>query len=188
MKSPFNFIVKPSNNKRYDNTIKIGNVNLITSSSKEDHTVSNRYAIVVETPINYTGPIKPGDTLLVHHNVFKYYNDMQGREKSGKSFFKDNLFFIDNDQFFMYKQNGEWKAHSKYCMIKPIEKGGNHYLKTHAEEEPLIGLVKYPNKYLISKGINKGDKVSFQPDSEYEFNVDGEKLYRMFDKNITMVL
>jgi len=188
MKSPFNFIVKPSNNKRYDNTIKIGNVNLITSSSKEDHTVSNRYAIVVETPINYTGPIKPGDTLLVHHNVFKYYNDMQGREKSGKSFFKDNLFFIDNDQFFMYKQNGEWKAHSKYCMIKPIEKSGNHYLKTHAEEEPLIGLVKYPNKYLISKGINKGDKVSFQPDSEYEFNVDGEKLYRMFDKNITMVL
>jgi len=188
MKSPFSFIVKPYNNKRYDNTIKIGNVNLITSSSKEDHTVSNRYAIVVETPINYTGPIKPGDTLLVHHNVFKYYNDMQGREKSGKSFFRDDLFFIDNDQFFMYKQDEEWKAHSKYCMIKPIEKNNNHYLKTHAEEEPLMGLVKYPNEYLISKGINKGDKVSFQPNSEYEFNVDGEKLYRMFDSNITIIL
>jgi hypothetical protein len=100
MKSPFYFIVKPYNDKRYDNTKKIGNVNFITSTSKEDHTSSNRYAIVVETPINYTGPVKPGDTLLVHHNVFKYYNDMQGREKSGKSFFKDDLFFIDNDQFF----------------------------------------------------------------------------------------
>jgi hypothetical protein len=88
----------------------------------------------------------------------------------------------------MYKQDEEWQAHSKYCMIKPIEKGGNHYLKTHENEEPLIGLVKYPNKYLISKGINKGDKVSFQPNSEYEFKVDGEKLYRMFDTNITITL
>ena len=51
-----------------------------------------------------------------------------------------------------------------------------------------MGLVKYPNKYLISKGVNKGDKVSFKPESEYEFNVDGEKLYRMFDKSITLVL
>ena len=72
-------------------------------------------------------------------------------------------------------------------MIKPIPKKEN-YLKTHEENEPLMGLVKYPNKYLISKGVNKGDKVSFKPESEYEFNVDGEKLYRMFDKSITLVL
>ena len=148
---------------------------------------SNRYGIVVETPINYTGPIKIGDTLLVHHNVFKYYNDMKGVERSGKSFFKDNLFFIDNDQFFLYNHNGVWNAHSKYCMIKPIKKKES-YLKSHENEEPLIGLVKYPNKYLLSKGVKKGDKVSFKPDSEYEFNVDGEKLYRMFDHQITLSL
>ena len=188
MRSPFYFIVKPLDDKRYTNTKDIDGMDFITSTSEENHMASNRQGVVVATPLGYDGEIEVGDLLLVHHNVFKFYNDMKGRQKSGKSFFKDNLFFIDNDQFFMYKQNGEWKAHSKYCMIKPIEKSGNHYLKTHAEEEPLIGLVKYPNKYLTSKGINKGDKVSFQPDSEYEFNVDGEKLYRMFDKNITMVL
>jgi hypothetical protein len=187
MKSPFYFIVKPRGNKRYDSTKKIGNINFITSTSKEDHAASNRYAIVVETPINYNGPIEIGDTLLVHHNVFKYYNDMKGNERSGKSFFKDDLFFIDNDQFFMYNKNNKWNAHSRYCMIKPIPKKEN-YLKTHEENEPLMGLVKYPNKYLISKGVNKGDKVSFKPESEYEFNVDGEKLYRMFDKSITLVL
>ena len=187
MKSPFYFIVKTKNNKRYDSTKKIGNIDFITSTSKEDHVASNRYAIVVETPINYKGPINIGDTLLVHHNVFKYYNDMKGKERSGKSFFKDDLFFIDNDQFFLYKQNNIWNAHSKYCMIKPIPKK-DHYLKTHENNEPLFGLVKYPNKYLISKGINKGDKVSFKPESEYEFNVDGEKLYRMFDHQITLSL
>ena len=85
MKSPFYFSVKPYNGKRYDNTKRIGDIDFIVSSSKEDHTVSNRYASVQETPINYTGEIQPGDILLVHHNVFKYYNDMKGREKSGKS-------------------------------------------------------------------------------------------------------
>tara|TARA_B100001094_G_C18152601_1_gene784525 strand:+ start:1382 stop:1945 length:564 start_codon:yes stop_codon:yes gene_type:complete len=187
MKSPFYFIVKPFNDKRYDNTKKIGNIDLITSTSKEDHTASNRNAIVVETPINYTGPINIGDTLLVHHNVFKYYNDMKGREKSGKSFFKDDLFFIEFDQFFMYKNKDGWHSHSKYCMIKPIPKK-NFYLKTHQDEEPLMGIVKYSNKYLNSQGIKEGDKVSFQPDSEYEFKVNNEKLYRMFDSNITLVL
>ena len=147
----------------------------------------NRIAEVIATPIVYNGPIKPGDKLLVHHNVFKFYNDMYGNRKSGKSFFKDDLFFIDNDQFFLYKHNNVWNAHSKYCMIKPIKKEQT-YLKSHENEEPLIGLVKYPNKYLISKGVNKGDKVSFKPNSEYEFNVDGEKLYRMFDHQVTLLL
>jgi hypothetical protein len=30
--------------------------------------------------------------------------------------------------------------------------------------------------------------VCFKPDSEYEFDVDGEKLYRIFDHQITMTL
>lgn len=187
MKSPFYFIAKPYNLKRYDNTKNIGGIDFITSTSKEDHTASNRYAEVVSVPINYQGEIRPGDILLVHHNVFKYYNDMKGKERSGKSFFKDDLFFIEFNQFFMYKSNDVWSCHSKYCMVKPVEKE-NNYLKTHQEEEPLIGVIKYPNKTLIERGIVQGTKISFQPDSEYEFIVDGEKLYRMFDNNITLVL
>ena len=60
MKSPFSFIVEPYNGRRYDNIKKIGDVNLIISSSKEDHTVSNRFAKVISTPINYEGEIIPG--------------------------------------------------------------------------------------------------------------------------------
>ena len=93
MKSPTDFIVTPVNNRRYNNTKKIGGIDFIVSSSQEDHKFSNREAIVIETPLGYTGPIKKGDTLLVHHNVFKYYNDMYGRQKSGRSFFKDDIFF-----------------------------------------------------------------------------------------------
>jgi hypothetical protein len=104
MRSPFNFIAKPVNGRRYDNTKEIGGVELITSTSEEDHKFSNRYAEVVELPLEYDGPVAIGDILLVHHNVFKFYNDMRGKQKSGRSFFKDDLFFIEPDQFFMYKR------------------------------------------------------------------------------------
>ena len=72
MKSIYQFIVKPLNKNRYNNTKEIEGVDLIISTSEEDVSASNRQAIVLETPINYCGPIEKGDTLLVHHNVFKY--------------------------------------------------------------------------------------------------------------------
>ena len=48
--------------------------------------------------------------------------------------------------------------------------------------------MRYPNKYLKSKGVKEGDKVSFQPDSEYEFTVEGKKMYRIYDHQITIKL
>lgn len=187
MRSPFYFIAKPLKGKRYDNTKEIGGLEIIVSTSEEDHKFSNRYAEVVDVPLGYTGPIASGDILLVHHNVFKYYNDMKGRHKSGKSFFRDDKFFIEPDQFFMYKKGSTWNSYDKYCFVKPIP-ASDSYIKKPFTEEPLMAEMVYPNEYLINNGINKGDMVCFTPDSEYEFNVDGEKLYRMFDHQITIKL
>jgi hypothetical protein len=187
MQSPFYFIVKPNKGKRYDNTKQIAGVEFIVSTSQEDHKFANRLAEVIEVPLGYKGPIQIGDTLLVHHNAFKFYNDMKGRQKSGKSFFKDDLFFIETDQFFMYKQDGRWKSYDRYCFVKPIPTTES-YIKKPFSEEPLMGEMKYPNEYLLSQGIKEGDLVCFAPDSEYEFTVDDEKLYRMFDHQITMKL
>ena len=187
MKSPHQFIVKPINGKRYDNTKDIGGVDFIVSTSEEDHKFSNRYAEVLATPLSYDGDIEPGDILLVHHNVFKFYNDMKGRRQSGKSFLKDDNFLIDPDQFYMYKKNGKWNTYDRYCFVKPCPAEESYIYKPFSEE-PLVGEMKYVNRYLKKLGVSAGDKVSFKPDSEYEFNVDGEKLYRMYDHQITMLL
>lgn len=187
MKSPFYFIAKPINGKRYNNTKDIGGIDFIVSTSEEDYKFSNRYAEVIEVPLGYKGNIEPGDTLLVHHNAFKFYNDIKGRQKSGKSFFKDDLFFIETEQFFMYKKNNVWHSYDRYCFVKPIS-ATESYIKKPFSEEPLMGIMKYPNEYLLSKGIKAGDSVCFAPDSEYEFDVDGEKLYRIYDHQITIKL
>jgi hypothetical protein len=187
MKSPFNFLAKPVNGRRYDNVKEVGGIELITSTSEEDHKFSNRYAEVVELPLKYEGPVQIGDILLVHHNVFKFYNDIRGKQKSGRSFFRDDIFFIEPDQFFMYKHGSTWNSYDKYCFVKPIP-AIDSYVKKPFTEEPLMGEMKYPNAYLLHQGVREGDIVCFQPDSEYEFNVEGEKLYRMFDHQITVKL
>jgi hypothetical protein len=187
MQSPFNLIVKPLNGARYNNTKEVAGLQLIINTSEEDYKFSNRYAEVIEVPYKYDGPIEVGDTLLVHHNVFKFYNDMKGRQKSGRSFFRDDVFLIDADQFFMYKHDGQWNTYDRYCFIRPIA-AIDSYIKKPFTDEPLMGEMVYPNEYLISQGVKAGDKVCFKPDSEYEFDVDGEKLYRIFDHQITMVL
>ena len=187
MQSPFYFITKPLEGKRYNNTKNIGGIDLIISTSEEDYKSSNRLAEVIETPRGYSGPIVPGDTLLVHHNAFKFYNDIKGNRKSGKSFFRNDIFLIEPDQFFLYRSEGVWKSYDKYCFVKPIPVRKS-YINKPIKYEPLMGQMKYPNEYLLSKGINEGDIVCFRPDSEYEFMVEDETLYRMFDHQITVKL
>lgn len=188
MRSPSHFIVEPVGGSRYDNVKNIGGIDFITSSSKEDHKASNRHAKVLATPIGYAGEVMPGDIVIVHHNVFKYYNDVKGNERSGRAFLAGNIFLIDDDQFFLFKRDGDWKAHSRYCFVLPEKRMDNYILAKIGTEEYLMGTLMYPNKDLVDKGLKVGDKVAFLPESEYEFEIDGVTMYRMYSKNICLEL
>ena len=180
MKSPFYFIVEPVGGKSYDNVRDNG---LIVSSSKEDHKATNRFALVINTPIGYTGPVSIGDTVVVHHNVFRTYFDMKGREKKSFSHIKDNIYYLELDQFYLYKsEGGEWNANPPYCFVRPVNKEQISQIEEAGIKEALTGEIVYSNCF------DRGSIISFQPDSEYEFKIDGEKLYRMFDKNICIEL
>ena len=87
----------------------------------------------------------------------------------------------------MYKRDGDWKTHDRYCFVEPIAPQDS-FIKKPLKEEPLMGKIKYVNNTLKDLGVKKNDLVGFKPDSEYEFRVDGKKLYRMYDHQITMVL
>ena len=144
MNSPFYFIVTPLNNKRYDNVRVYGDSELITSSSQEDHLASNRFATVVSVPAYYKGEIDKKDLLLVHHNVFKKYYDIKGREKSSPSYFMHDLFIVDEDQFFLYRKDGKWKAPGDCCFVEPIKSERNTLFNHNGEDhtlKPLLGKV-----------------------------------------------
>ena len=106
MKSVYNFVVTPKG-ERYNNTKKIGDSELILNTEIFNHQYTNREAIVISTPIISDTDIKSGDTVVVHHNVFRRWHNVKGVENNSKSFFNDSTYFINHDQIYLYKSKNE---------------------------------------------------------------------------------
>jgi len=178
MKSLYSFIVKPFED-RYNNTKKVNDKELIINSNIENHIFVSKKAVVVSTPAAYTTEIKVGDEVYIHHNVFRRWYDQKGRERNSSTYFKDNMCFCSPEQIYMYNL----KPHLNYCFIKPIL--NNHFLENR-KEQPNVGIVKYTNKTLEALGITPGTLITFTPNSEFEFIINGERLYCMKSNDIAL--
>ena len=177
MKSVYNFVVAPKG-ERYNNKKKIGDSELILNTEIFNHQYINREATVISTPIVGDTNIKASDIVIVHHNVFRRWHNQHGIEKNSRSYFNESTYFITPDQIFLYKRDKEWIAPKGYCFVKPL-KAIDQFNVEH--ERPLQGIVKYSDGT-----VNVGDLVGFNPSSEYEFIVDGERLYRVLSNFITI--
>ncbi len=182
MNSLYKFIIKPIKT-RYDNEKKVGDKTLVLNTKIENHRFVSREAIVVSTPLAFKSKIKPGDTVIIHFNVFRRFYDIRDEEKDSSSYFKDDLYFCDPYQIYLYKQNNKWWTHLDYCFVKPII--DNNVLNQN-KEKPLTGIVKYGNHILENMGVEEGDLVGFTPVSEFEFIVDNERFYCMKSNDIVV--
>ena len=178
MKSLYSFIVKPLE-KRYDNVRKIGDVNLIINTGIEDHQFISKKAVVVSTPAAFKSKVNVGDEVYIHHNIFRRWYDQKGRERNSSTYFKDDLYFVSPEQIYMYNL----KPHLNYCFVKPLK---NQSFLNNRKEQPNIGIVKYTNKTLEALGITSGTLITFTPNSEFEFIIEGERLYCMKSNDIAL--
>ena len=178
MKTIYDFLISPLEDNRYNNVQKIGDKEIIINTELYNHQYVNKEAVVQSVPIAYKTPVKVGDKLLVHHNVFRRFHNMKGKEVNSKSYYGDGNYFANLDQIYMYKNEGKWKALNGYCFVKPLV---NDDMFDEEQERPLIGIVKYSDGT-----IEENELVGFKPDSEFEFIVDGERLYRVLSKFITI--
>ena len=177
MKSVHNFVVTPKG-ERYNNKKKVGDSELILNTEIFNHQYINREAIVISTPIAGHTDIKAGDTVVVHHNVFRRWHNVKGVEKNSRSYFNESTYFITHDQIFLYKRDKEWIAPKGYCFVKPLKAKNPLNIDL---EKPLQGIIKYSDGT-----VEVDDLVGFTPNSEYEFIVDGERLYRVLSNFITI--
>ena len=177
MKSIYNFVVTPKG-KRYNNIKKIGDSELILNTEIFNHQYVNREAIVISTPIIGNTDIKPGDTVVLHHNVFRRWHNVKSEEKNSRSYFDENTYIVNYDQIFLYKNKDQWLCPKGYCFVKPLKAINKFNIE---QEKPLQGIVQYSDGT-----VEIGDLVGFTPNSEYEFIVDIQKLYRVLSKFITI--
>jgi len=167
------FIISPIG-ERYNNTKQIDDKELILNTEIFNHQYINRLAKVIATPLLFQSPVKIGDEVIVHHNVFRRWHDVKGREKNSRSYWKEDKYIISEDQIYLYNN----KAMPGFSFVKPL-KSNNKF--TNDKEQPLIGVVKYSDGK-----FNINDLVGFTPNSEYEFVINGERLYRVMNKFITI--
>ena len=177
MKSVYNFVVTPKG-ERYNNKKKVGDSELILNTEIYNHQFVNRTAIVKSIPLIGNTDIQVGDEVIVHHNVFRRWHDVKGREKNSRSFFDESTYFITQDQMFLYKRTDKWIAPKGYCFVKPLKAIDQFNIES---EKPLQGIVKYSDGT-----VEVNELIGFRPSSQYEFIVDGERLYRVLSNFITI--
>ena len=170
------FVVAPIG-ERYNNVKRVYNKELILNTEIHNHQYVNRLAKVIATPLLFQSPINVGDEVIVHHNVFRRWHDVKGREKNSRSYWKDDKYIVSLDQIYLYKKEN-WKAMPGYSLIKPI-KSDNSF--SFEKEKSLIGVVKYSDGFL-----NTNDLVGFRPNMQCEDFINGERLYRIMNKFITI--
>lgn len=178
MQSLYYFIVKPFED-RYDNIRQVDGNNLIINTGIEDHRFISKKAVVVSTPAAYDTKINIGDELYIHHNIFRRWYDQKGKERNSSTHFKDDLYFVSLEQIYMYNL----KPNLDYCFVKPLK---NQSVLENRKEQPNVGIVKYSNKSLEALKITPETLITFTPNSEFEFIIEGERLYCMKSNDIAL--
>lgn len=172
MKTVFDFMVMPKEQKSKD---------LILNTELQNHLFTNRIGVVVSTPVNNNTGIEEGDEVVVHHNVFRTFRDVKGKEKKSRSFYEGNMYFVAADQIYAYKRIVEWKALPGFNFVQPLKE--TKMFSTDFEI-PLMGILKVKDPNLTS--VNQDDLIGFRPESEYEFVLANMKLYRVPTNAITI--
>jgi hypothetical protein len=180
MKGIFDFIVKTKDG-RYNNEKNIGDSKLILNTELENYNFVSRIGIVVGVPKDNDTGVSIGDEVIVHHNVFRRFKDIRGKEKNGRSYYKEDLYFVSPSQIYGYKSDSKWVACKGFNFIKPIKETKMFSIDF---EKPLIGILKFKDPSLSE--VEQNDLVGFRPGMEYEFIVDNQKLYRVPSNQITI--
>ena len=173
MKAYKDFIISPIG-ERYNNSKKVDDKELILNTEIFNHQYVNRLAKVIATPLLFQSPLKVGDEVMVHHNIFRRWHDAKGRERNSRSYWKEDKYIISEDQIYLYNN----KAMPGFSFVKPIKSNDKLDIK---KEKPLVGIIKYSDG-----AFEKEELVGFMPSMEYEFIVNGERLYRVMNKFITI--
>ena len=178
MHSVYNYVVEPLG-ERYNNSKKVGDKELILNTEVYNHQHVNREARILSVP-SAGAPLNPkvGDIVTLHHNVFRRWHDVKGKERNSRSFLEENKYLVSPDQIFLYKRDKGWICPKGYCFVKPVKSVSDYDMEG---ERPLMGIVKYSDGTVF-----KGDLVGFRPSSEFEFVVDGQRMYRVLSNFITI--
>tara|TARA_R110000822_G_scaffold45861_9_gene122430 strand:- start:1294 stop:1887 length:594 start_codon:yes stop_codon:yes gene_type:complete len=178
MQSVFNYLVAPKGS-RSTGKVYVDGQELLLNTELQNHEFVNRIGIILSLPLaSKHAELREGDEIVIHHNVFRRFRDVRGVEKNSKNYLEENVYLVQPDQVYAYKRNGKWKALEGFIFVAPIKETKMFSLDS---EKPLIGVIKHSNGE-----FEEGQMIGFRPNSEYEFIIDGQRLFRVPTNSITI--
>jgi hypothetical protein len=200
MKALYHFIVKIP--KAVKDTIKVGDQEMYLDSKWNEFQNRVSSAEIVAVPEKYNTGAKPGDLLYFHHNVVLGGNHMDGND--GKELketkgprgqildYKEKLYYVVYDEWdhfgnqaFAYSHDnqihtlGKWLFLDPWKPVKPKSSVIQLVLDDkNYDDGKKYGILKYPSRVADEIGLSVGDTCWIRDSSDYEMEVEGEKVYR----------
>jgi co-chaperonin GroES (HSP10) len=141
---------------------------------------------VFATPVStsYKFDVKKGDKVWFHHFV-------ANKESKVNYLDEGDIYSTSIDNIYLRERDGELKSLHHWNFIEQIYEDEDSiktksgiYIKPEVEEITHSGIVRYISDSLKEMGVNVNDKIMFTKDSEYNMDINGDKLMRMRDVDI----
>jgi len=169
--------------KTHEDTITLNGKELFLDSSYNDMKHARQYGTVVGVPrglsMGKKRDIKKGDKVYCHHFLANEENRVKYHDK-------ENVFQIRCDAIYARVRKGKLKMLNHWNFVEQKKEDKDNYmsksgiyLKPEREDKELHGYIKHMNKEMKAWGAKVGDEVIFSENSEYDMNIEGEKLLRM---------
>jgi hypothetical protein len=181
------FVVRVDN--KFTNEIKLKNgVSLILDTKFEPHKHRAFWGEVVELPAKGGGSVSIGDKLYFHHSIIFNENYQ----------IADDLFLVAFDEnggynslCYAYEHDGTIHTLGDFIFLTPppkeeVKSESGLFLGFEKKVEDR-GYIKYMNELGDELGVCIGDLVGFSPNSDCDFLINDEKLWRMRLQDLTVV-
>lgn len=188
MKATLYFLVEVD--KAYNNYETLSNgIEIMVNNTIESVENINRVGKILSAPKGTKA--SAGDMVLFHHNICRELVGLKGKKRLSGFQVKPNIYFIPVTEIFMVDRGDGWEAIDPYVFVRPmpaniitLDNGVQISEDEYKGTNESVGIIKYGNKFLKEQGIEKGNVVAFQEDSQHEYVIDGELYYRMTSNDI----
>ncbi len=180
--------------KKHEDTIKLGDKDIYLESKYNEFENRIAYGEIISTPLKYNTGAKPGDTLIFHHHVTTnksldigddnyicVYDNVNGRLSASIAY--------------RSKDTSELHMLCDWLFVLPVdepeddvEESGIITKIAAYKESRDVAEVYTPHPELLDQGVNPGDIIGFDKNSDYKIKLDnGDIVYRMRVDDISYV-
>tara|TARA_R110000787_G_scaffold209050_1_gene319109 strand:+ start:35 stop:637 length:603 start_codon:yes stop_codon:yes gene_type:complete len=180
--------------KKHEDTIKIGDKEIWFDPKYNEFENRISYGEIISSPLKHDTGAKPGDTLIFHHHV-TINKALDIGDDNYVCMYDKVHGNLSASIAYRSKDTGEIKMLCDWLFVLPVDKPGDDVEESGIitkvaafKEKRNVAEVYTPHPDLSDQGVNPGDIIGFDKNSDYKIKLDnGDIVYRMRVDDISYV-